>query len=49
MKEAFSGGYVTKSDFEKAMRAHKEAKDDMMSDQRKAAAAYYAQAPGWGL
>ena len=32
-------GYVTKNDFEKALRAHKAANDEMKSDQRDAAAA----------
>ena len=33
-------GHATKDDFEKALRAHKEAKDEMKSDQREAGAAY---------
>ena len=32
---------ATKDDFEKALRAHKEASDEMKSDQREAAAAFY--------
>ena len=32
-------GHATKDDFEKALRAHKDAKDEMKSDQRDAAAA----------
>ena len=35
----FMDGEVTKDDFEKALRAHKEAADEMNSDQRKAAVA----------
>ncbi|KAL7527416.1 hypothetical protein ACHAXR_001952 [Thalassiosira sp. AJA248-18] len=34
IKDAFSDGHVTKDDFEKALRAHKEAEDEMQSDQR---------------
>ncbi|KAL7528410.1 hypothetical protein ACHAXR_002434, partial [Thalassiosira sp. AJA248-18] len=33
----FSHGHVTKDEFEKALRAHKESKDEMQSDQRDAA------------
>ena len=36
-------GHATKADFEKALRAHKEAKDEVKSDQRDKAAAYYYQ------
>ena len=32
-------GHVSKDDFEKALRAHKEATDEMKSDHREAAAA----------
>ena len=39
IREGFLRGYVTKDDFEKALRAHKEAADEMNSDQREAAAA----------
>ena len=40
IREFFMSGYVTKHDFEKALRSHKEAKDEMMtSDQREACAA----------
>jgi hypothetical protein len=35
-------GHATKDDFEKALRAHKEANDEMKSDQRDAAAAFLA-------
>ncbi|KAL7533177.1 hypothetical protein ACHAXR_005087, partial [Thalassiosira sp. AJA248-18] len=37
IQNGFSDGHVTKDDFEKALRAHKEAKDEMQSDQRDAA------------
>ncbi|KAL7540210.1 hypothetical protein ACHAXR_009949 [Thalassiosira sp. AJA248-18] len=37
VRYGFSEGYVTKYDFEKALRAHKESKDEMQSDQRDAA------------
>ena len=39
IRECFVNGYACKDDFEKALRAHKEAKDEMKSDQREAAAA----------
>ena len=39
----FSSGHVTKDDFEKALRAHKEANDKMRSEQREAAAAFYSR------
>ena len=35
-------GHVTKDDFEKTLRAHKEAKDAMKSDQRDRASAELA-------
>ena len=35
----FLNGHVSKDDFERALRAHKEAADEMKSDQREAAAA----------
>ena len=38
IRECFLRGYATKDDYEKALRAHKEAKDEMKSDQRAAAA-----------
>ena len=38
----FLSGRATKDDFEKALRAHKEANDEMKSDQREAAAAFRA-------
>ena len=37
IREYFMLGYATKDDFEKALRAHKEAKDEVKSDQRTAA------------
>ena len=40
IRNGYMNGYVTKDDFEKALRAHKEAKDEMKSDQREEAAAY---------
>jgi hypothetical protein len=43
IRECFLDGHATKDDFEKALRAHKEAKDEMKSDQREAAAAFYGQ------
>ena len=39
IRKCFVNGDATKDDFEKALRAHKEAKDEMKSDQREAAAA----------
>ena len=42
IREAFLHGHATKDDFEKALRAHKEAKDEMKSDQREAAVAFLA-------
>ena len=38
IKEGFLHGAATKDNFEKALRAHKEAKDEMKSNQREAAA-----------
>ena len=38
IRESFMEGDATKEDFEIALRAHKEAKDEMRSDQREAAA-----------
>ena len=40
IRVCFMNGDATKDDFEKALRAHKEAADEMKSDQREAAAAY---------
>lgn len=40
---AFTRGQVTKEYFEKALRAHKDAKDAMKSEQREVAVAFYAQ------
>ena len=39
IQELFMNGHVTKDDFEKALRSHKEAKDQVKSNQREAAAA----------
>ena len=36
-------GEATKDEFEKALRAQKESKDEMKSDQRDKAAAFYGQ------
>ena len=41
IRGCFMLGHATKDDFEKALRAHKEAKDEMKSDQREAVAAYH--------
>ena len=43
IRHAFLCGDATKDDFEKALRAHKEATDEMKSEQREAAAAYFDQ------
>ena len=43
IKECFMHGEVTKDDFEEAFRAHKEATDEMKSDQRETAVASRAQ------
>ena len=40
VRDCYMCGIATKGDFEKALRAHKDAKDDMKSDQRDAAAAF---------
>ncbi|KAL7525944.1 hypothetical protein ACHAXR_001231, partial [Thalassiosira sp. AJA248-18] len=37
IQHGFSHGHITKDDFEKTLRAHKESKDEMQSDQRDAA------------
>ena len=39
IRRCFMDGHASKDDFEKALRAHKEAKDEMTSLQRQAAAA----------
>ena len=39
IRQCYMVGHVTKDDFEKALRAHKEAKDEMKSDQREVARA----------
>ena len=46
IREGYMNGHVTKDDFEKALRAHKEANDEMKSDQRDFAAAARAVARG---
>ncbi|KAL7533923.1 hypothetical protein ACHAXR_005530 [Thalassiosira sp. AJA248-18] len=40
IKTGFLDGHATKDDFEKALRAHKESKDEMQSDHRDAAREY---------
>ena len=35
IREGYLDGHVTKDDFEKALRANKESKDEMKSDQRR--------------
>ena len=37
IRDGYLAGHVTKDDFEKALRANKESKDEMKSDQREAA------------
>ena len=39
IRQCFMNGHATKDEFEKALRAHKESKDEMKSEQREAAAA----------
>ena len=41
IRECFLNGHATKDDSEKALRAHKDANDEMKSDQREAAAQHY--------
>ena len=36
IRDCFMHGHATKDDFEKALRAHKDAKDEMRSAQREA-------------
>ena len=43
IRKCFLKGRAAKDDFEKALRAHKEASDEMKSDQREAAAVFYDQ------
>ena len=43
IRELFSDGHATKDDYETALRAHKEANDEMKSDQRDAAVVYYGK------
>ena len=42
IRECFLDGEVTKDEFEKALRSHKEAADEMKSAQREAAASVLA-------
>ena len=42
IQKGYVNGQVTKDDFEKALRSHKEASDEMKSDQREMAAAIAA-------
>jgi TPR repeat protein len=42
IRQCFMKGHATKDDFEKALRAYKEASDEMKSDQRDKAAAALA-------
>jgi hypothetical protein len=41
IQKCFMKGCATKNDFENALRSHKESKDEMRSDQREAADAFY--------
>ena len=41
IREGFLYGHAAKDEFERALRAHKEAKDEMKSDQREAAAKFF--------
>jgi hypothetical protein len=43
IRECYLSGHATKDDFEKALRAHKHATDEMKSDHREAAAASRGQ------
>ena len=43
VRECYVQGYATKDDFERALRAHQSSKDEMKSEQREAAAAYFDQ------
>jgi len=47
IQQGYLDGRVTKDDFEKALRAHKEAKDEMKSDQREAHAAAMREGRIW--
>ena len=42
IREGYLIGHVTKDDFEKALRSHKDAQDAMKSEQRDAAALHFA-------
>ena len=46
IRELFMNGHATKDDFEKALRTHKEANDEMKSNQREVAAAYHRSLGG---
>ena len=41
IRKCFLNGHATKDDFEKALRGHKEANDEMKSEQRDTARAFY--------
>ena len=43
IRRCFMDGHATKDDFEKALRAHKKAKDEMKSDQREIASAIHGR------
>ena len=49
IRSCFFAGDATKDDFEKALRAHKEAADEMKSDQREAAAAFVSRVKELGI
>jgi TPR repeat protein len=42
IQQCFLSGHASKDDFEKALRSHKEAKDEVKSDQRDSAAKFHA-------
>ena len=46
IREYFMKGYVSNDDFAKALRAHKDSKDEMKSEQRYAAAAFLQRQRG---
>ena len=41
IQQCFANGRATKEDFEKALRSHKDARDEAKSGRREAAAAFY--------
>jgi hypothetical protein len=45
IRKFFMTGYATNDGFQRALRAHKESKDELKSEQREAAAAFYGQNP----